>query len=161
MLWIRREAALESKLCLLVSMPLEAPSTLEQESISPAVAEDYRVRHETLLASEFGDRLDLLSPPDFEQRMLAYFLHSFAESVLAGEGFKTLAAIGHYYPHHRKHGPHRLPRVRRLLLGWGRLLPEVSIAPPPRITVCGVAARLARQYGREMSSTCILALRAS
>ena len=63
---LRRNAASESRLRLLGSLHLEAPSTSEQESISPRVAEDLRVHHEALFASEFGDRLDLLGPPGFQ-----------------------------------------------------------------------------------------------
>ena len=66
-----------------------------------------------------------------------------------------MAMIGHFWPRHGKFGRYKLARVRRLLQGWGRLMPEMSIVPPPHVAVASLAAVMARS-NKEMALAVIV-----
>jgi integrase len=120
------------------------------------VEPDYRNRRSSLESSAFGQHLDSLSPAQFDARILSYFLCLFSQKMTAADGFKTLAMIGHFWSRHGKFGRYKLARVRRLLQGWGSLMPEISIVPPPHAAVAGLAAVMAAT-SREMALAVIVA----
>ena len=103
------------------------PSKLEVEAVCSSTQIEYsqRLQRFEVFCEGLGVTVDaLISEATLERALLEYFDQEFVNGGAVEIGTKLLAAIGHRWPlWHRSAQTGRLPRVRRALQGWCRLVP--------------------------------------
>lgn len=107
-------------------------SFLESSAVRPKTEEQYHRAAFAFVGYCRENGLPLASDAEIDEALTEYFGELYHEGVMAAEGQKILAAVGHYAPRFGKNGGGALPRSRRALQGWHRLRPPQQRLPLPK-----------------------------
>ena len=131
-------------------------SVLEEQSVSAACLAGYKTSDAAFRAFCGQEELAMNTASLLDAALVAYFHHLFFGGWESYRGDRLLAAIMCLYPRFSRGGDLALPRARRALGGWRRLVPQRSRVPHAVFVVSAIIAHMASKGEVAMAIYCML-----
>lgn len=131
---------------------------LEDRAVGRGSAADYAVRIDAfLLWMATHNILHSLEAEAMDLNLIEYFGELFWQGETVDAGSKLLATVAHRFSRFTRFGDAHLPRARRALQGWSKLVPPRTRQPAPWHAVCAVMGAVLFQGDDEDALVILLA----